>query len=308
MKKNKLLFCFALFSTITAGNYSNYNYDSNPPIIVSTICGDLSEVKKECTPTNINTQNSQGQTALMHSCIHGSGDIFTFLMENNANIKVKDNYGNTALDYAIKHNRPEIIEFLLLSGANDTLSLDEALKKAAEFENINKQTQILFEELSKDLPDIDIIKSCIDAGADVNAENRYGCIVLERAAKYGRTEIVKLLIDAGADVNARGKYGFTALIEAAQYGRTEIAKLLIANGADVNARRDYDGSTALMYAAINEKTEIVKLLIDAGADIDAQDKYGSTAYQRALSQFSSQDNEIIRLLKNHKTKLDAQKK
>ena len=141
MKKNRLLLCLKLFSTITAGNYSNYNHDSNPPIIVSTICGNLSEVKKECTPTTMNVQNMQGQTALMHSCIHGSGDIFTFLMENNADIKVKDNSGKTALDYAIKHNRAEMIEFLLLSGANDTLSLDEALKKAAEIETINKQTQ-----------------------------------------------------------------------------------------------------------------------------------------------------------------------
>ena len=114
MKKLKLLSCLTFFLTITAGNYSNYNPDSNPPIIVATICGDLSGVKNSCTATNINTQNSQGQTALMHSCIHGSGDIFTFLMENNADIKVKDNSGKTALDYAIKHNRAEMIEFLLL--------------------------------------------------------------------------------------------------------------------------------------------------------------------------------------------------
>ena len=132
MKKLKLLSCLTFFLTLTAGNYSNYNYASNPPIIVSTICGDLSKVKKECTPANINTQNSKGQTALMHSCIHGSGDIFTFLMENNADIKVKDKSSKSALDYAIKHNRAEMIEFLLLSGADDNLSLDEALKKAAK--------------------------------------------------------------------------------------------------------------------------------------------------------------------------------
>jgi ankyrin repeat protein len=135
MQKLKLLFCLKFFSIIYAGHYQT------PPIIVSTICGNLSEVKEECTPTNINTQNRQGQTALMQSCIHGSGDIFIFLIENNANIKVKDNSGKTALDYAIMHNRPEMIEFLLLSGADANLSVDQALKKAAEFEKIKIQTQ-----------------------------------------------------------------------------------------------------------------------------------------------------------------------
>jgi ankyrin repeat protein len=62
-------------------------------------------------------------------------------MENNADINIEDNSGKTALDYAIEHNRAEMIEFLLLSGAHDKLSLDEALKKSAEIETINKQTQ-----------------------------------------------------------------------------------------------------------------------------------------------------------------------
>jgi hypothetical protein len=145
MKKLKLLACLTFFLTITAGNYWKYNHASNPPIIVSTICGDLNKVKKECTPTNINTQNSQGQTALMHSCIHGSGDIFIFLIENNADINFKDNSGKTALDYAIEHNRAEMIEFLLLSGADDNLSLTEALRKAAKIQKINMLKQILLD-------------------------------------------------------------------------------------------------------------------------------------------------------------------
>ena len=265
MKKIKLLSCLSFFSIINAGHYQT------PPIIVSTICGNLDQVKKECTPANINAQDCKGQTALMHSCIHGSGDIFVFLLENNADIKVKDNSGKTALDYAIKHNRPEMIEFLLLLGANDTLSLDKALKKAAEFENINKQTLLLFRELSKDLPDINIIKFFIDAGADVNAKHPYGWTALMVAADNGHPEIVKLLIAAGADVNAMDNTGFTALMYAARNGRTEIVKIIIAADADVNYNYNY-GVTALKLSIDNNYEDCAKLLINAGADCNAIDK------------------------------------
>jgi ankyrin repeat protein len=225
MKKLKLLPCLTFFSILNAGNYQN------PPIIVSTICGNLDEVKKNCTPTNINTQNFIGQTALMHSCIHNSGDIFVFLMENNADFKIKDKANKTALDYAIEHNRPEMIEFLLLSGADDNSSLEEALKKAAEFENINKQTNYMFSAINKRAPDINILLACIAAGANVNASDNNGYTALMRAALNGHTEIARLLIAAGADVNASDNYGWTVLMCAVEYGRTEIVEILIAAGA-----------------------------------------------------------------------------
>jgi ankyrin repeat protein len=226
MKKIKLLSCLTFFSIIYAGNYQN------PEIIVATICGNLDEVKKECTPTNINMQNFIGQTALMHSCIHNSGDIFTFLMKNNVDFNIKDKAGKTALDYAIKHNRPEMIEFLYLSGANTNLSLDEALKKAAEIQNINNQKQNWFNEINKRAPNINVLLACL-------------------AGDY--------------DVNARDDKGKTALIIAATNGHTEICQLLLAAGADVNAR-DENGNSALRWATHNEYTEIVNLLIHSGAN------------------------------------------
>ena len=85
MEQIKLFFTLSFFSIITAGYYNNY---SNPPIIVATVCGDLSQVKSYCTASTINTIGNYGQTALMHSCISNSGDIFVFLMENNADFNI----------------------------------------------------------------------------------------------------------------------------------------------------------------------------------------------------------------------------
>ena len=229
MKKIKLFFSLTFLSIINAQICGRcHNYDKGPKIIVSTICGDLSQVKNYCTPSTINAQNDNGQTALMHSCIHNSQDIFIFLMENKADFKIKDNDGKTSLDHAIEHNRPKMIEFLLSSGADDNLSLDEALKKASEIEPM----QNLIIEIRKSNPDINIIKSCIADVADVNARYNKGSTVLMYAAQNGHTEIAKLLLSAGADINVRDNYGFTSLIYAAYYGHTEIAKLLIDAGAD----------------------------------------------------------------------------
>jgi ankyrin repeat protein len=276
MTISKLFFNLTFLSIINAGNYSDYNYDSNPPIIVATIYGDLSKVKTYCTASTINTQNNNGQTALMHSCIHNSGDIFIFLIENNADFNIKDNSGKTALDYAIEQNRAQMIEFLLLSGADANLSLDEALKKAAEIQNIKNLTRNMLKEISCYNPNIIIIKSCISAGADINARDANGSSALLHAAQIRNTEIAKLLIAAGADVNSKNNDDRTALMFAAKYGHTEMVKLLIAAGADVNAKDNY-GATALIYAALDRKTEIARLLIAAGADVNARDIYGNTA-------------------------------
>merc|ERR1712005_95864 len=57
-----------------------------------------------------------------------------------------------------------------------------------------------------------------------------------------------MLVEAGADVNAVDKYGITALHLAFQQGHVEVGRLLLLNGADVNAVDSFN-STALCDAA-----------------------------------------------------------
>ena len=73
-------------------------------------------------------------------------------------------------------------------------------------------------------------------------------IPIREAVKAGNIEAVKQHLDAGADVNAKDRYGRTPLNYAATRGLKEIIELLIAKGADVNTKievGDYKGQTPL---------------------------------------------------------------
>ncbi len=88
----------------------------------------------------------------------------------------------------------------------------------------------------------------------------------------GGSDAVEYLVDAGANVNAQDKYGSTPLHNVAMNGYERGVEVLIANGADVN-KKSNDGRTPIMTA---ETVEIIDMLEKAGADIHATSRMGET--------------------------------
>jgi len=117
---------------------------------------------------------------------------------------------------------------------------------------------------------VDVARTLIEAGADVNEKKAYDQSLLMDAIGMGNPELVALLLDKGADPNAANTYRVTPLMVAAERGALDAARRLVAKGAKVNARTPGGGS-ALMNAVLRGYEEIVTLLIDAGADV-ARDK------------------------------------
>jgi ankyrin repeat protein len=115
----------------------------------------------------------------------------------------------------------------------------------------------------------------VSRGANVNAANGYGVPPLSLACTNWNADLVKLLLDAGADANASLQGGETVLMTAARAGNVEVVKALLARGANPNARERRD-QTALMWAAAEGHAAVVRTLIDAGADVRAKLDSGFT--------------------------------
>merc|ERR1711879_598702 len=132
---------------------------------------------------------------------------------------------------------------------------------------------ILMEAASKGF--IDIVKMCIDRGADVNCKTINGNNAILLTAK---ADILRLLLRAGAELNCRNDDRDTPLTLAAYFGalgrnififyyakgRFEIVKELIAQNADLEIRGD-QGLTALQWAVKKGRKECAELLRAAGA-------------------------------------------
>jgi ankyrin repeat protein len=109
-----------------------------------------------------------------------------------------------------------------------------------------KNTQSLLEAVKKG--NIDLVKSLISSGANINAKDDRGMTPLHEAAYYGQREVAKVLIAKGANVNETDTAGQTPLHIAANFGAKFVPELLLANGANISAR-DVAGNTPLHAAA-----------------------------------------------------------
>ena len=86
---------------------------SNHPFIAAAVSNNIPELQSQInTGIDIDTKNSNGQTALMLAAYKGNIAVVEFLLDNNAdpNIKDKDNW--TALRYAEEFGKTDVIELL----------------------------------------------------------------------------------------------------------------------------------------------------------------------------------------------------
>lgn len=87
---------------------------------------------------------------------------------------------------------------------------------------------------------LEIVKQHIKAGTDINIKDQMsGSTPLISAVTFGKTAIVKTLIDANADLDIENNDGASALHVAAFFCRVEIVQLLIDAKADKTIKNNF---------------------------------------------------------------------
>jgi ankyrin repeat protein len=131
----------------------------------------------------------------------------------------------------------------------------------------------------------ELARVLLDAGADKDDGKSGNPLIC--AASHGDADVVRTLLDAGADVELTDNPPETALRLAAAFGYPEVVDLLVAAGArpksiieaagigDLSAYKldevsELDRACALRAASVNGRLEVIDQLLSAGTPIDAE--------------------------------------
>lgn len=137
---------------------------------------------------------------------------------------------------------------------------------------------------------VEIAKSLIDSGADINQQDAIQDSPYLYAGAQGKTEILAYMMEKSTpNQKIVNRYGGNALIPAAEKGHLDTVKLLLTDkSVDINYQNDF-GYTALIEAiALRDGSkvyqDIVSVLLESGADKTLKDSTGRDAedYAREL--------------------------
>merc|ERR1712080_25574 len=170
-------------------------------------------------------------TPLMLAVGKGDMEMLNLLVASGAHVNYQNDYGETALTRAVrfpyKEGSVEIAQALIDAGADVN----------TKYPNVAREEEIGWTPLMKALATghKEMCQLLLAAGPDLSYRNPKGQTALLMAIIYDSgddaPEIVKSLIDAGADVNVSAEWNemtFTPLMHAAEAEEKELCKILIA--------------------------------------------------------------------------------
>ena len=152
--------------------------------------------------------------------------------------------------------------------------------------------RISADELCDACNDPETLHTLLFRNADPNQISSKGITPLVQACRVGNLSSAKMLLEAHAEVNARDKFGCSSLSAAIVNDNAELVSLLISYGSDLHAV-DLWGENALMLAVRCNRKAIVGVLLHAGAQRVLRNRYGQDAREIAKMQG---DLELVKLV------------
>ncbi|XP_043283534.1 protein fem-1 homolog B isoform X2 [Venturia canescens] len=117
---------------------------------------------------------------------------------------------------------------------------------------------------------LDIVKTLVKAGADVNHATDTNSTPLRAACFDGRLDIVTYLTEHRANIHIANKYNNTCLMIAAYKGHEDVVSYLLDQGLSPDDKANC-GATALHFAAECGHSNIIVELLKRGASITKND-------------------------------------
>jgi ankyrin repeat protein len=195
---------------------------------------------------------------------------------------------DTAVGYKMK--QADIFELIKKNQIN-SIKRNDLNTKTVNLRNNDKETPLM---VACTTGCVKTVKLLVEAGAKINAFNKFGDTALHIACGAKRNEdIIRYLLVKGARINKRNFLGRTPLIVASASGFSENVAQLLKYFPLVNIKTPEE-ETALTFAIVWDYKKIVQLLAEAGADINLKDSHGWTPFRYALSGGNSKMIDLLR--------------
>ncbi|KAM0984349.1 hypothetical protein ACFX15_011391 [Malus domestica] len=295
------------------------NSETDCPVHMASRLG-LNKVLQQLVSAgcNVNSRTESGETALMSCARYKHQECLKILASEGADFGLVNSAGQSAS--------------VIAESARWTLGFRQAVADVIRSgEIVQSSNTSVFSPLMlvTQANDVEALKKLIEgADVDLNEQDEKGYSAAMIAAEGGYLETFKLLIDAGADINLQNKCGQTVmelfvtnqnseefeklflknaapqkvldspiefygtLHQAVQHGDTDFVLTLISRGFDVNAS-DADGYTPLMLAARGGHATLCELLITLGAKCDIANARHETALLLARKSGIKNDAENV---------------
>ncbi|XP_075406952.1 transient receptor potential cation channel subfamily A member 1 [Tenrec ecaudatus] len=268
--KNQIRSVQFLLSRGANPNLRNYNMMAPLHIAVQYGYNELVKVLVEHGSTHINLEGENGNTPVMFACSKDNSEALQLLLNKGAKPCIQNKWGCFPIHQAAFSGAKKCMEIILKFGDDHGYSRHNHIN----FVNNGKHSPL---HMAVQSGDLEMIKMCLDNGAQIELMENGKCTALHFAATQGATEIVKLMLASYSGdsdiVNAVDGNQETLLHRASLFDHHELAEYLISVGADINSI-DGEGRSPLLLATASASWNIVNLLLSKGAHVDIKDYLG----------------------------------